>query len=301
MIENNPIMRELELHLELFKLSLLSENGLSEKTTKSYTSDIKLFFEYFHKAIFEINTADIIEYLAELYKTGLAPSSISRKRSSLISFYTYLENANQKINIEFDKIPSIKYDYHFPDVLTREEMLDLLDKYPTDNPQNIRNKTILELLYSTGMRISELINLTTHNIYQKEMLILVTGKGNKQRLLPLNDFMLDLIKHYIKNSRITYMTPKSDDTLFLNRFGKKFSRMGLWKIVHQTVLEQGIIKPLSPHTFRHSFATHLLEAGVNLRIIQALLGHSSISTTQIYTNTDLRFVIEEHARCHPRK
>ncbi|MCL2064705.1 MAG: tyrosine-type recombinase/integrase [Candidatus Cloacimonetes bacterium] len=292
--------KEIKIYMELYKLSLLSEDGLSNNTTNSYISDIKLFFEYLSKGVLEVSTNDVIEYLSELYQIGLAPSSISRKRSSLNSFFNYLQVNNHDINVDFEKIPSVKYDYQFPDVLTKEEMLDLLDKYPAETPQDIRNKAILEMLYSTGIRISELINLTTHSIYGKEKLILITGKGNKQRFIPLNDFLLDLLEHYINNSRNTYMNYKSDDTLFLNRFGKKFSRMGMWKIVHKIILEQGILKPLSPHTFRHSFATHLLESGVNLRIIQALLGHSSISTTQIYTNTDLRYILEEHGRCHPK-
>jgi integrase/recombinase XerD len=146
-----------------------------------------------------------------------------------------------------------------------------------------------------------LINLTTHSIYHDDKLISVIGKGNKQRFLPISDYLLEVIEYYLKNSRSFFLVKKSPDFLFLNKMGKKFSRMGMWKLVHRAALEHGIAIKITPHTFRHTFATHLLEGGVNLRIIQELLGHSSLRTTQIYTNMDLRFVIENHRNYHPKQ
>jgi integrase/recombinase XerD len=291
---------EIKTLLDKYRYSLLSESGLSDNTIYSYIKDIELFYDFNKTDLLEVTTDEVLKYLSTLYKMEFAPSTISRKRSSLLSFYTFLEANGYHVKIDFEKVPGVKYDYHFPDVLSSEEMIDFLDKYPMETPQEIRNKTILEVLYSLGVRISELINLTTHSIYKKDKVILVTGKGNKQRYLPLSDYLLELIEHYCEHSRPHYQAKHYDDYLFLNKSGKKFSRMGLWKIIHQAILAQGINKPVSPHTFRHSFATHLLESGVNLRIIQELLGHSSIKTTQIYTNTDLRYVIENHRMYHPR-
>ena len=294
------ITEKIEKTVALYKLSLLSENGLSETTANSYISDINLFFKFCELDFNEVKNVHIIDYLATLYKINLAPSSISRKRSSLLSFFSFLENYGHKTNTDFEKIPTVKYEYYFPDTLSVDEMLGLLDNYPMKSVQDVRNKTILEILYSTGMRISELINLSLHNIFSEEKIVLVTGKGDKQRFLPLSDYILELLEHYKKNSRNFLLKNKLNDFLFLNKSGNRFSRMGMWKIVHNAVLAQGINKQVSPHTFRHSFATHLLEAGVNLRIIQELLGHSSLKTTQIYTNTDLRFIIENHRAYHPR-
>ena len=286
--------------LQTYEYYLLSEQGMAENTIKSYIRDIKLLFYDLEKEFWEITTNDIIKYFAGLFKIELAPSTLARKRSSIFSFYQFLIDNDYPVKVCLEKIPSVKIDYQLPDIPSAEEIISLLDQYPTNSVQDIRNKTILEMLYSTGMRISELCNLTVHNVFFSEKILLVTGKGNKQRYLPLSNDMLNLIQIYVKNSRITFLKSKLNDYLFLNRYGDKFHRFGLWKIIHQAILEQGINKPFSPHTFRHCFATHLLEGGVNLRIVQELLGHSSIKTTQIYTNTDLGFLIEEHRRSHPR-
>jgi len=286
--------------LDDYSFNLQTESGLSQNTVSSYISDISIFFRNIDKPVLDITTQDIVDFLSDLREIDRAPSSISRKRSALLSFYTYLENSGYAIKVNFEKIDPVHHVYHLPDILSVDEMLDLLDNYPTETPQDIRNKTILETLYSTGIRISELVNLTTHSIFRDDKLLKVIGKGNKQRFLPLSDYMMDLYENYFISCRENYIQSKYSDYLFLTRFGKKFTRMGMWKLIHQAVVERGIEKKITPHTFRHSFATHLLEGGVNLRIIQELLGHSSVKTTQIYTNTDLSFIIEEHRRCHPR-
>jgi len=296
-MENNVLFSK-------YRYNLLSESGLSKNTVDSYLNDIKLFFDSFPLSIKDITNNEIITYLSDLYEIGLAPSSISRKRSALQSFFYYIDQNiyNETLEINFEKIPSVKYEYHLPDTLSKEEILDFLDKLPTQTTSEYRNKVILELLYSSGLRISELINLTVYSIKKQEKLLLVTGKGNKQRYLPLSDFSFDLLRTYLNSCRLTFKnnSKTNDDTLFLNKFGEKFSRMGLWKIVHKSLLEHGISKKVTPHTFRHCFASHLVEAGVNLRVIQELLGHSSISTTQIYTNVDLRYLIENHRINHPK-
>jgi len=289
--------------LEEYSLNLMTESNLSKATVSSYISDVRIFFRNIDKPVLEVTTKDIIKYLADLriiVDKQMLPSSISRKRSSLFSFYTYLEDSGYTTLVDFDKIPAIQHTYHLPDILSVDEMLDLLDKYPTDTPPKVRNKFILETLYNTGIRISELINLTTHSVFRDDKLLKVIGKGNKQRFLPLSDYMMELYEYYLSECREKFVMGKLNDYLFLTRFGKKFSRMGMWKIIHKAVVERGITKDITPHTFRHCFATHLLEGGVNLRIIQELLGHCSVKTTQIYTNIDIRFIMEEHRRCHPR-
>jgi integrase/recombinase XerD len=294
---------------------LMSESGSSKNTVDCYISDVRLFALDREKSLLDITTTDVIEYLADLYILAFTSATISRKRSSLISFFTFLEENNLNLKVDFEKVPPVSHTYHLPGIISVEEILTFLDSYPTNNPyyrknkseetyhrMYQRNKTMLEMLYNTGIRISELTNLTTHDYFKTEKLLKVTGKGNKQRFLPLSKFMIKLIDDYLKNCRPYFINQKQiNDTMFMNKFGKKFSRQGAWEIVHAAARDAGITGEFSPHSFRHAFATHLLEGGVNLRIIQELLGHTSIKTTQIYTNTDLEFVIENHRQYHPRK
>lgn len=294
----------LKLYFDKYKYNLMSEGGLASNTISSYINDLRLFFGEVDKDPEKVENKDIISYLSDLYEVGLAPGSISRKRSALQSFFNFLnENIfNETLPIDFAKIPSVKFQYNLPDIISKEEIISFLDSFPEDNEQNFRNKVILELLYSCGIRISELIDLSTHSIFYDEMSIKVIGKGRKQRFLPLSDYMLKLLKRYVLECRPYFKekSSKNTDVLFLNKTGTGFSRMGLWKMIHKAAFIYGISKHFSPHTFRHCFATHLVEAGVNLRIVQELLGHASISTTQIYTNTDIKYLIENHRVAHPK-
>jgi integrase/recombinase XerD len=199
-----------------------------------------------------------------------------------------------------DLVPRIKLGVHLPDVLSVEEMFQLLNSLPVKTPLDIRNKLMLELLYATGIRISELLDLTLHSINLKERVILVHGKGSKQRYVPYVNTLDELFEKYLKQSRPLLLKLKQSEVLFLNNRGDKMSRMGFWKILRKAALEANIKKDITPHTFRHSFATHLLEGGVNLRIVQALLGHSSIDTTQIYTHIDMKRMVETYKQYHPR-
>jgi integrase/recombinase XerD len=199
-----------------------------------------------------------------------------------------------------DLVPRIKLGVQLPDVLTVEEMLQLLNSLPVKTPLEIRNKLMMELLYATGMRISELLNISLHDLNLTERVILVHGKGSKQRYVPYVDTLDELFAKYLKQSRPILLKLKQSELLFLNNRGEKMSRMGFWKILRKAVLEANIKKEVTPHTFRHSFATHLLEGGVNLRIVQALLGHSSIDTTQIYTHIDMKRLVETYKEYHPR-
>lgn len=276
------------------------EKGLSDNSVVSYKSDLIDFINYYDDEITAISNDKVINYLLSLQDIGLVNSSIARKTSAIKNFFLYLIEDNIPINVNIEEIPSISYTRHLPDVVSVEEMFKLLDHIDVSTPLAYRNKTMLELMYATGIRVSELLNISIHDIHLEERNLLIHGKGNKQRLLPIPISTMEYLLHYIKIVRFKLKNDNFIDTLFLNNRGGKLTRMGFWKILQKCALEAGINSHISPHTIRHSFATHLLEAGANLRIVQALLGHSSLDTTQIYTNININYLIEEHKLYHPR-
>lgn len=273
---------------------------MADNSVDSYYSDIRDFLLFSPQEISAYTAVDIVAYFSALQELGMVNTSLARKRVALKQFFEYLSEQDISINIDFDKVPKIKLSTHLPDVLSVEEMLSLLNSMKCATPLEIRNKTMLELLYASGMRISELLGLSLHDLNLKDMVALVRGKGRKQRFVPFADSVASLLQDYINKTRPVLLKFKNTDILFLNNRGGKLSRMGFWKILRIAVLEAGIKKDITPHTFRHSFATHLLEAGVNLRIVQVLLGHASLNTTQIYTHVDTRYLVETHRMYHPR-
>lgn len=276
------------------------EKGLSDNSIASYKSDLTDFINYFGKEITNITNDNVLKYLLELQDIGLVNSSIARKTSAIKNFFLYLIEDSIAIKVKIEEIPTISYTRSLPDVISVQEMFTLLDSIETSSPLGFRNKAMLELMYSTGIRVSELLDLSVHDLYLNENNLLIHGKGNKQRLLPIPASTMEYLLHYIKVTRFRLKQDKKTDTLFLNNRGGKLTRMGFWKILRKCALEAGIKNHISPHTIRHSFATHLLEAGANLRIVQTLLGHSSLDTTQIYTNVNINYLIEEHKLYHPR-
>jgi integrase/recombinase XerD len=283
-----------------FIFFLRTEKGLTENSLMSYKLDLNGFFLHVKKDPPEIILDDVIDYFNDLQEIGLENNSLARKRSTFRSFFKFLLNEEETLQFDPADIPVIRYRQHIPDILTVEEMLQLLDSVPLTEPLDIRNKAILELMYATGIRISEMLNLTVNDLFWEEELVKVFGKGRKERIVPIATQSLAFVKLYYLNVHPILSRMKPTNILFLNYTGKKLSRMGFWKILQKLALQAGIKKTISPHTIRHSFATHLLEAGANLRIVQTLLGHSSINTTQIYTNIDLRFIKENHSMFHPR-
>ncbi|MBW6516028.1 MAG: tyrosine recombinase [Candidatus Cloacimonetes bacterium] len=283
-----------------FLFYLKTEKGLTENSITSYQSDLCDFFDYLKKEPTKTELNDIIRYFNVLQEIGLVNNSIARKRSSLKSFFSFLINEDEKITFDPMNIPSVRYKQHIPDILSVDEMLHLLDSIPLEKPLDVRNKAMLELMYATGIRISEMLNLTINDIFWDEEILRVFGKGRKERIIPIASKSLDFVKHYYQAIHPLLTSKKPTMILFLNYSGNKLSRMGFWKILQHLSRNAGIRKAISPHTIRHSFATHLLEAGANLRIVQTLLGHTSINTTQIYTNIDLRFIKENHSLYHPR-
>lgn len=287
-------------YLNNFRYHLKVEKGLSLNSVKSYYGDVNDLLGYCNMKIEEIIAKNVIDYFVSLQQLGLTNSSLARKRSSLKSFVNFLEEEEISLLLDFSKIPIIKYSPKLPDILSLEEMLKFLDSLPQDTALDSRNKAMLELMYASGLRISEVIELTIHDVMWNENLVRVMGKGGKQRVVPIAEESIYFLKKYYQKDRPILSKEKKNAVFFLNRFGDKLSRMGIWKMIEKKCEIAGVKKHVSPHTFRHSFATHLLEAGANLRVVQMLLGHSSINTTQIYTNIDNRFIIKEHKLYHPR-
>jgi len=289
-----------QAYLHNFTFHLKVEKGLSPNTVESYLNDITNLLLTSNKKTEEINSNDIVNYFVSLQEIGISNASIARKKSSLKTFFKFLLEEEVPISLNIDEIPAIKISRKLPDVLSVREMLHLLDNIDTDNALGLRNKAMLELMYASGLRITEVLNLSIHDFFWNEEVVRVMGKGRKQRVVPVAENSLLFIKNYYQNGRSELKKDNETDIFFLNKFGRKLSRMGVWKIIEKLSLQAGIKKHISPHTIRHSFATHLLEAGANLRIVQELLGHVSINTTQIYTNIDRNFIIKEHRLYHPR-
>lgn len=286
--------------LKSFEYYLGVEKGMAENSVTAYITDVRDFLLYNPRQVEEYLPDDLMAYFTVLQELGVQNTSLARKRVSLKQFFAYLLESDYQVLVDFDKIPKIKLSSHLPDVLSVEEMLKLLGSLDTDTPLSKRNLVMMELLYATGLRISELLGIRLYDLNMEEMVVLVKGKGKKQRFVPFANSVAELLNDYITSTRPVLLKFKNNNLLFLNSRGDKLSRMGFWKILKAAVMNSGIKKDITPHTFRHSFATHLLEAGVNLRIVQVLLGHASLNTTQIYTHVDTRFLVETHRLYHPR-
>lgn len=272
------------------------ERKLSNNTISSYSDNLNQFKKHFEdKNILTLTESDIKLFIRSLDKTE---KTKAHYLTVLNSFYNFLCNENKiKIN-PCENIKQPKLPKKLPNYLTIEEVDKLLD-VRLDNPLAYRNKAMLELLYSTGIRISELINLKLNNIDFTDELIRVMGKGSKERIIPLGEEAIKYLKMYINQYRNLILKTKTSDDLFINNFGNKITRQGFFKIIKKECAIHGIEKNVSPHTLRHSFATHMLNNGADLRIIQELLGHSDISTTQIYTHIS-KDKIKQDYDLHPR-
>lgn len=282
---------------------LLFDKNYSINTLSSYIDDLYDFLIfYFPKAqesskLYNVTETDIKEYIKHLSKKKLSDKTIARKISSLKTYYKYLM-ITSKIKttpLEFIIIPKQKKD--LPTVLSIEEVLLLLN-IPLKTIYDYRNKAMLELMYATGLRISELINLKMSNIDLELNLIKTIGKGNKERIIPIGDYATEYLKVYIYDYRSLFIKRQNSEYLFLSKLGTKMSRQMFFKIIQHLAVQQNIKTKFSPHTLRHSFATHMLEYGADLRTIQELLGHSNISTTQIYTHISTDKIRENYDKFH---
>ena len=288
-----------------FKIYLKIERGLSENSIESYGSDLKSLYSFIKKNHLSDNLkkcdSDVIKkFIYEQSKIN-NPKTQSRRISGIRSFFDYLTFESYiKINPS-DLIETPKIGKKLPDSLSLNEIIKIINNIDLNHPQGIRNRAIIETLYASGLRVSELINLKLSNLFFKENLIKVFGKGNKQRLVPLGKFSKKYLKIYIEDQRSKSKTMKNhSDTIFLNRNGHQLSRFMVFTIIKQLAIKSNIKKKISPHTFRHSFATHLIENGADLRTIQKLLGHENIITTEIYTHLDTKHLKKIMKKFHPR-
>ncbi len=296
--EFNQFLQEYLAYLKL-------ERNLSEQSVSSYSSDINKFLNYIEEQnvtdLNSVKTKIITEYFEVMRDLGISSSSTSRYLSAVKGFFKYLSSQEY---IEKDPVEILSTritERKLPSVLSFLEIEKLLQSPNVKEKLGLRDKAMLELFYSSGLRVTELINLKISDLYFSDGVIRVLGKGSKQRLIPIGSSAVKWIREYMKTLRpLLEKKMKSENIIFLNNRGTKLSRMGVWKIVDKYVKAAKIEKEFHPHTFRHSFATHLLEGGADLRAVQEMLGHADISTTQIYTHIDREFVKQMHKDFHPR-
>lgn len=284
--------------IDLFCNYLLIDKKYSSNTISAYKNDLTKFMEFCNRDITKINTIDVKNYLRNLTKHEESKTTIARNISTLRSFYKFLliekiVTVNPMDNIELPKINK-----KLPNTLDEEDIDKLLD-IKLNDAFSYRNKAMLELMYATGLRVSELVNLKIHDIELDMALVRTMGKGGKERIIPIGDFALYYVNEYLTNYRNGMLKKEYNDYIFLNNHGKQMTRQGFFKILKKLAQDNGIKKNFSPHTLRHSFATHLLNHGADLRSIQELLGHSDISTTQIYTHVSNRQLRENYDEFHP--
>lgn len=277
---------------------LIIDKKYSDNTILSYKNTLESFSKIIKKEFISINKNDIKKYIEYLNKNNISSKTISHELSALRSLYKYLiiENITHNDPLEFIELPRIKKS--LPTTLSIEEIDSMLEIELKDN-FSYRNKAILELMYATGIRVSEIVNLKINDVNFDMELVKIMGKGNKERLIPIGEVACFYLKEYLKNYRDSMLKNNINDYLFINNHGNQMTRQGLFKIIKEIAREKNINKNLSPHTLRHSFATHLLDMGADLRSIQELLGHSNISTTQIYTHVSKSTERKEFDASHP--
>jgi integrase/recombinase XerD len=292
--------------LQDYQFYLKIEKGLAKNSIESYSRDVKKLISYLEIEEITISPLKINQETVQqfIYETSKKINARSQARliSGLRNFFDYLIFEDYRKENPTDLIESPKIGRKLPDTLSLEEIDLLISHIDLSEPQGERNRTILETLYSCGLRVSELINLQLSDLFFEEGFIRVIGKGNKQRFVPINTQTQKYITFYIHSIRNHISIQKSfEDTVFLNRRGKNLTRVMIFTIIKNLAIKAGIKKNISPHTFRHSFATHLLERGADLRAIQQMLGHESITTTEIYMHLDKSFLKEVVNTYHPRK
>ncbi|WP_423777480.1 site-specific tyrosine recombinase XerD [Dolosigranulum pigrum] len=292
--------------LEEYIIYLKIERGLSANTVTSYKRDIEKYLTFLTEKkitqLDEVSRFEILDFLQTLRQSGAADNSIIRMVSSLRKFHQYLKRESIVSDDPMQLIDTPKKASTLPKAISPQAVEQLLEAPDTTTPLGVRDRTILELMYATGLRISELVNLKLSDMHLTMGFIQTMGKGEKERIIPLGEIASQWLDHYLDGARV-YLQDQSAETseyVFLNSRGKGLSRQGVWKKVKQLALEAGIDQNVTPHTLRHSFATHLLENGADLRMVQELLGHADISTTQIYTHITKTRLKQVYSDYHPR-
>lgn len=283
-------------YINNFLLYLEMDLNYSKNTINTYLNALNHLNDGIKKDILKLTSKDIENFISGL---ELESSSISNYLSAYKTFYNYYIKIGQISINPIDKVDTPKLSKHLPTYLTVEEVDKLLDIEIKD-AFSARNKSILELLYATGLRISELVNLEFKNIDLNDCIVRIMGKGSKERIVPINDLAIKYLKIYVKDYRHKLVKTEQNNYVYLNNHGKKMTRQGVFKMIKKRTLETGIKKDVSPHTLRHSIATHMLENGADLRIIQEFLGHESIGTTQIYTHLTNQKLKNDYMEYFPR-
>jgi len=295
-------MQELQSYVHYLKV----EKGLSQNTLKNYKRDLDSYTQYLESSgitnFSQVTEQDISRYISKLKAKGLETATINRALSSIRGFHTFLFEEERGQSNPAELIDSPKSIRKLPDTLSIDEVISLLENIPVDESGLwIRNRAMLECLYATGIRVSELVGITRQQLMTQEGVLRVRGKGGKERIVPVGRIALEWIQRYLAEIRPGLIKQKrTNDMLFLNRRGTPISRVSVWNIIQEAAKSADLNKRIYPHILRHSFATHMLEAGADLRAVQELLGHSDISTTQIYTHIDRSYLKQIHIQYHPR-
>ena len=265
------------------------EKGLSSNTLESYKRDIVIYLDFLSrnkKTILKATRKDIEKFLSERKEQGSKSRTVARNKVSIVNLYKFLVMENYLSKNPTDNLEVIRLKRVLPESLTTTEVDDLLSVHNEKTDKGLRDKAIFELMYSSGLRVSEICSLKIDDIFFEGKYLRICGKGKRERIVPINDRALDILQRYIQTSRVIMVKGKKTSELFLNFRGDKISRVGIWKIVKETMKKSGIEKNIYPHTLRHSFATHLIQHGADLRSVQRMLGHYDITTTAIYTHVD---------------
>ena len=292
-------MKKIE-SVDAFYHHLAVERRLSRETIKSYMHDLTRLSNATKCKMEELSPDDLITYIKYFSSGPYMPATIRRHVSSIRSYYKFLLREGLIDKNPVEGITGPRPGRKLPNILSQAEVERLIASIDGARPLDLRDRAMLELMYGAGLRISELLGLTPLQVRIDERFVLVAGKGRKQRIVPYGVHAEKSLSRYLVGSRPGLLGAGGGQELFLNSRGNRLSRMGFWKILRKRVLEAGITTPITPHTLRHCFATHMLEGGADLRVVQELLGHSDISTTQIYTHLDKRYLAEVHRTFHPR-
>jgi integrase/recombinase XerD len=290
--------------LETYFNYLTVEKGASRNTLEAYSRDLLRFCQFMtgreREGAEAVTPEDVIAFISDLRGGGLSASSVNRSLAAIRGFYKYLLKNGYAVVSPVDRLVQGKTWMRLPDVLSPQDMNRLLAQPDLSDPASLRDAAILELMYAAGLRVSELVNLTMNSINWQAGYVIVMGKGRKERIVPVGRTSYDLLMRYVEEGRNGLIKGKSTNFLFLNRSGRLFSRQGLWKLVKKYARRADLDDKVHPHTFRHTFATHLLEGGADLRAVQVMLGHADISTTQIYTHVTRERLKAVHKKYHPR-
>lgn len=288
--------------LSMYLTYVRVEKGLSVNSLDSYKRDILIYLDFLKlnkKNVLKATRRDIEKFLSERTEHGSKLRTVARNKVSIGNLYKFLVMENYLTKNPTDNLEVIRLKRTLPEYLTADEVDELLSVHNEKTDKGLRDKSIFELMYSSGLRVSEICALKSEDVFFEGKYLRLYGKGNKERIVPINDRALDILKRYVKTSRVVMVKSKKTNELFLNFRGDKISRVGIWKIVKEAMRKSGIEKNVYPHTLRHSFATHLIQHGADLRSVQRMLGHSDITTTEIYTHVDSAHLKKQISK-HPK-